>query len=131
VGGESKIISSLVGRIVAKVSLRTSRLKHSDLTSQGRKLTVQLPCNSGTKLRLLELDGGLSTCAKSLKQLSRLKIDLVVQYLAQALDTLSKVRTPLQACYAYQLTISSTRARQTSTKLLSTSRILNSTSCIS
>nr|XP_018259204.1 neurofibromin 1 [Kwoniella dejecticola CBS 10117]OBR81362.1 neurofibromin 1 [Kwoniella dejecticola CBS 10117] len=64
---EQKVINSLVFRIVNK-----------------------LPCNSGTRLAIMEVDPGVQATIGSLLQLSRSRLPLIVQSLVGALETLSK-----------------------------------------
>lgn len=54
-------------------------------------IPTQLPCNSGIKLAMMELDDGVKTTVESLLQISRIRLSLVVHALASALETLSKV----------------------------------------
>ncbi|OCF40958.1 neurofibromin 1 [Kwoniella heveanensis CBS 569] len=67
VSAEQKVINSLVGRLVNK-----------------------LPCNSGIRLAMMEVDPGVQATISSLLQLSRLRLSLIVQSITGALDTLSK-----------------------------------------
>ncbi|WRT69099.1 uncharacterized protein IL334_006083 [Kwoniella shivajii] len=64
---EQKIINSLVGRIVNK-----------------------LPCNSGIRLAIMEVDPSIQATISSLLQLAKLRLSLIVQSITSALDTLSK-----------------------------------------
>ncbi|WVW79391.1 hypothetical protein I302_101360 [Kwoniella bestiolae CBS 10118] len=68
---EHKVINSLVGRIVNK-----------------------LPCNSGIRLAIMEVDPGVQATIGSLLQLSRSRVSLIVQSLVGALETLSKFTSP-------------------------------------
>ncbi|WWC73068.1 uncharacterized protein I206_107033 [Kwoniella pini CBS 10737] len=64
---EQKVINSLVSRIVNK-----------------------LPCNSGIRLAIMEVDPGVQATIGSLLQLSKSRVSLIVQSLMGALETLSK-----------------------------------------
>ncbi|WWD06786.1 hypothetical protein V865_004881 [Kwoniella europaea PYCC6329] len=68
---EQKVINSLVGRIVNK-----------------------LPCNSGIRLAIMEVDPGVQATIGSLLQLSRSRVALIVHSLMGALETLSKFTSP-------------------------------------
>ncbi|WVQ63868.1 uncharacterized protein L199_002024 [Kwoniella botswanensis] len=68
---EQKAINSLVGRIVNK-----------------------LPCNSGIRLAIMEVDPGVQATIGSLLQLSRSRVSLIVHSLMGALETLSKFTSP-------------------------------------
>ncbi|OCF79181.1 neurofibromin 1 [Kwoniella mangroviensis CBS 8886] len=68
---EQKVINSLVGRIVNK-----------------------LPCNSGIRLAIMEVDPGVQATIGSLLQLSRSRVSLIVHSLMGALETLSKFTSP-------------------------------------
>ncbi|CAK9779949.1 putative ras GTPase activator [Cutaneotrichosporon oleaginosum] len=65
--GEQKVVTSIVSRLVNK-----------------------LPCNSGIKLAMMEIDEGVKTTVESLLQISRIRLPLVVHALASSLETLSK-----------------------------------------
>lgn len=65
--GEQKVVTSIVLRLVNK-----------------------LPCNSGIKLAMMEIDEGVKTTVESLLQISRIRLPLVVHALASSLETLSK-----------------------------------------
>ncbi|WWC91180.1 uncharacterized protein L201_006121 [Kwoniella dendrophila CBS 6074] len=64
---EQKVINSLVGRIVNK-----------------------LPCNSGMRLAIMEVDPGIQATINPLLQLSRSRLPMIVQSLMVALENLSK-----------------------------------------
>ncbi|WVR09039.1 hypothetical protein IAU60_006099 [Kwoniella sp. DSM 27419] len=64
---EQKIVHALVGRLVNK-----------------------LPCNSGIRLAMMEVDPGVQATVKSLLQLAKLRLSLVVQALTSALESVSK-----------------------------------------
>ncbi|KAL7420982.1 Ras GTPase activating protein ira2 [Cryptotrichosporon argae] len=65
--GEQKVVASLVARVVNK-----------------------LPCNSGTRLAIMEQDEGVRTTVDSLVQMSRIRLPAVIHALTGALETLSK-----------------------------------------
>ncbi|KAK4687682.1 neurofibromin 1, partial [Tremellales sp. Uapishka_1] len=65
--GEQKVVAALVGRLVNK-----------------------LPCNSGIRLGMMELDPGVQTTIQSILQMAKIRLSLVVFAVTGALEALSK-----------------------------------------
>lgn len=113
--GDMRIVSGLVSRIVQRVSSLCL------LSPRSSRLTLQLPCNSGIRLSMLETDVGLRSSLDALLQLASLRPSSVLQCLASALDSLARVSPCHMVSMALQrLMASSTRLMAPLPTLLST-----------
>lgn len=84
--GEHRVVQALVGRLVNKVS--SADLK---AVRPQRANGIQLPANSGVRLATVEQDHTVQATVEALLKLANVRLSLVVQGLAAALETLSKV----------------------------------------
>ena len=86
-GGEHKVIYTMVSRIVNKVGIPIPKRFLADDVPQ-------LPCNSGTRLTVLEEDTGVQATVRALLQMAALHLGGVIHALVTALDTLLRIRNP-------------------------------------